>query len=178
MGTRVASTPLGGVRTTVATLSIAVAAFAFQQTAITPAIPIIEHELGASPAWSAWLLSGYLLASAVSTPVLGKLADRFGKRRLAPELAGRLLAGSVGAPLAPSLVALVAARLVQGRRRRRVPARAGDLGRRAVAGRQAGCEGRTASTAAWQRAMSAPGTPRPQRRRRPPPRPGPVTTRS
>jgi EmrB/QacA subfamily drug resistance transporter len=114
MGTRVRSTRFGGVRATVATLSIAVAAFAFQQTAITPAIPTIEHELGASQAWSAWLLSGYLLASAVFTPVLGKLADRFGKRRL---LLGSLvvfLLGSIGAALAPSLVALVAARFVQG----------------------------------------------------------------
>ncbi len=97
-----------------AALAASVVAFGFQQTAVIPAIPTIEHELQASRTWSAWLLSGYLVAASVCTPVVGKLGDRFGRRRL---LLGSLvvfLAGSVGAALSQGLVPLVIFRAVQG----------------------------------------------------------------
>jgi len=101
-------------RVAVAALATAVAAFAFQQTAVLPAIPVIERELGASPVWSAWLLSSYLVASAVATPLAGRLGDRFGKRRLLLVALGVFLAGSVVAAAAPGLGVLIAARTLQG----------------------------------------------------------------
>ena len=61
---------------TLAALAVADIAFAFQQTAIVPAIPAVQRDLHASQAWSAWLLTGYLVASSVATPLLGKLGCR------------------------------------------------------------------------------------------------------
>jgi len=99
---------------TVAALVGADLAFAFQQTAIVPAIPAVQHDLHASQEWSAWLLTGYLVASSVATPLLGKLGDRHGRRRaLVGSLVGYLLA-SIGAALAPGIVSLIAFRSLQG----------------------------------------------------------------
>ncbi|HZD87157.1 MAG TPA: MFS transporter [Gaiellaceae bacterium] len=99
---------------TVAALVGADLAFAFQQTAIVPAIPAVQHDLHASQEWSAWLLTGYLVASSVATPLLGKLGDRHGRRRaLIASLVGYLLA-SVGAALSPGIVPLIAFRSLQG----------------------------------------------------------------
>lgn len=95
-------------------LGLADVAFAFQQTAVIPAIPTVKHDLHAGPAWSAWLLSGYLVASSVATPVLGKLGDRHGQRRLLTISLAAFLAGSVGAALAPSIGVLIAFRALQG----------------------------------------------------------------
>ncbi len=104
----------GGRTSTLAALLVADVAFAFQQTAVVPAIPAVQRDLHASQAWSAWLLTGYLVASSIATPLLGKLGDRHGRRRaLVLSLCG-FLAGSVGAALAPSLPVLIACRSVQG----------------------------------------------------------------
>lgn len=88
--------------------------FAFQQTAVIPAIPTIERQFHAGESWSAWLLSGYLIASSIATPLLGKLADRHGKRRLLLLALALFLAGSVGAALAPGIAVLIGFRALQG----------------------------------------------------------------
>lgn len=95
-------------------LGVAVVAFGFQQTAVIPVIPTIQRELHASRTWSAWLLSGYLVASSVFTPAIGKLGDRFGKRRMLLGSLAAFLAGSTGCALAPSFAVLVLFRAVQG----------------------------------------------------------------
>jgi MFS family permease len=68
----------------------------------------------ALPSETAWLVSGLYLATATGQPVVGKLVDRYGARKL--YLAGAALvgiAGIVGA-LAPSLGVLVLARVLLG----------------------------------------------------------------
>lgn len=97
-----------------AALIAADTAFAFQQTAVIPAIPVVEHALDVSQEWSAWLLSGYLLVASAATPLLGRLADRYGRRRMLLIALVVFLAGSVGAAVSPSLVPLVVCRAVQG----------------------------------------------------------------
>jgi MFS family permease len=69
---------------------------------------------GAPPSQTAWLISALYLATAIGQPVVGRLIDLFGPRRLF--LAGTALtgiAGVVGA-LAPSLGVLIAARVLLG----------------------------------------------------------------
>src|SRR5438128_10710 len=55
---------------------------AFQQTAVIRAFTTIEQELHAPASWTAWLLSGYLIVASSATPLLGKLGDQQGNRRL------------------------------------------------------------------------------------------------
>jgi MFS family permease len=98
----------------VAALFLGTTAFAFQQTAVVPALPTIETALAAPTRLSAWLLTGYLVIACVSAPLLGKLGDRFGKRRLILFALGAFLVGSVGAALSPSIGWLIACRTLQG----------------------------------------------------------------
>ncbi|MGI9049711.1 MAG: MFS transporter [Rubrobacteraceae bacterium] len=89
-------------------------AFAFQQTAVIPALPTIEHALHTSATWTAWLLSGYLIISSVATPLVGKLGDQRGKRLMILAALAVFLVGSVGAALSPSIWVLIAFRGLQG----------------------------------------------------------------
>jgi hypothetical protein len=45
-------------------------AFAYQQTAIVPAIHDVERSLVASPEWSAWLVTVYLIVATIATPAM------------------------------------------------------------------------------------------------------------
>lgn len=95
-------------------LAVADVAFSFQQTAVIPAIPTIKHSLHAGQAWSAWLISGYLIAASIATPLLGKLGDRHGKRRLLVVALALFLVGAIGASLSSSIAALIGFRALQG----------------------------------------------------------------
>ncbi|MGW1129368.1 MFS transporter [Streptomyces sp. NPDC002526] len=74
----------------------------------------IGAAFGAPPAQTAWLISALYLATAIGQPVMGRLIDLFGPRRLF--LAGTALTGIAGVVgmLAPSLGVLVAARVLLG----------------------------------------------------------------
>ncbi|MBP0458296.1 MFS transporter [Streptomyces montanisoli] len=101
-------------RGTVVALAVADISFAYQQTAVVPVIPDIEKAVHLSQTWGAWLLSGYLLVATVSTPLLGRLADRRGRRRMLLLGLVVFLAGSVGAACAPNAAVLIVFRALQG----------------------------------------------------------------
>src|SRR5262249_40854836 len=69
---------------------------------------------GAPPAQTAWLVSGLYLATAIGQPVVGRLVDMFGPRRLF--LIGTVLTGVAGilGTVSPDLWVLVVARVVLG----------------------------------------------------------------
>ena len=74
----------------------------------------IGAAFGAPPAQTAWLISALYLATAIGQPVVGRLIDLYGPRRLffvGTTLTG--IAGVVGA-LAPSLGILIVARVLLG----------------------------------------------------------------
>ena len=56
--------------------------FAVAQTTLIPTLTELRASSAPTPSGVAWVLTGYLLAAAVSTPVTGRLGDMFGKRRL------------------------------------------------------------------------------------------------
>jgi EmrB/QacA subfamily drug resistance transporter len=89
-------------------------AFALSQTVVSPALPEIQREFGADPASAAWILTGYLLAASVATPIVGKLGDLFGRGRVLTVVLLVFALGSVVCALAPSLTVLVVGRIVQG----------------------------------------------------------------
>src|SRR6185369_2839500 len=67
----------------------AVAALAFGgfcvslvHTLVVPLLPTLPHLLHASPTAVSWLVTATLLTSAIATPLLGRLGDQFGRRRL------------------------------------------------------------------------------------------------
>src|SRR2546430_3676157 len=48
-------------------------------TAVAPALPVIQRELGASTTGVGWVLTVTVLVAAVSTPITGRLGDMFGR---------------------------------------------------------------------------------------------------
>ncbi|WP_346267282.1 MFS transporter [Streptomyces sp. SID4982] len=74
----------------------------------------IGAAFGAPPARTAWLVSALYLATSIGQPVVGRLIDLFGPRRLF--LVGTALTGVAGVVgmLAPNLGVLVAARVLLG----------------------------------------------------------------
>ncbi|MFE6482452.1 MFS transporter [Streptomyces sp. NPDC057757] len=81
---------------------------------IAVALVPIGAAFGAPPSRTAWLVSALYLATAVGQPVVGRLVDTYGPRRL--YLIGTALVGVAGllGALAPSLGALIAARVLIG----------------------------------------------------------------
>jgi DHA2 family multidrug resistance protein len=78
------------------------------------ALPHMQASLGAAPDTISWVLTSYIVAAAVATPVTGWLETRIGRRNLmAIAIAGFTIA-SVLCGLATSLQMMVASRLCQG----------------------------------------------------------------
>lgn len=78
------------------------------------ALPHMQEALGATPQTVNWVLTSYILASAVALPVTGWMTDRFGRRTVfTAALAGFTLSSAV-CGIAVSLPMMVVARVAQG----------------------------------------------------------------
>lgn len=88
--------------------------FSLQQSLIVPALTTIQRDLGASATTTTWLVTGFLLSSSVATPIIGRVGDMFGRKRVML-LSLLVLSGSTAlAAVAHTIELLVAARIVQG----------------------------------------------------------------
>ncbi len=99
---------------TLAVLSLGVLAFTLSQTTVAPALPHIQSSLHITESSVTWTLTGYLVAASVMTPILGRLGDMFGKKRLLMVTLAAFAVGSALCALAPSIGVLIAGRVIQG----------------------------------------------------------------
>ncbi|KQV61054.1 EmrB/QacA subfamily drug resistance transporter [Pelomonas sp. Root1217] len=83
-------------------------------TIVNTALPAMARSLGESPLRMQSVVVAYSLTMAMLIPATGWMADRFGTRRIYVGAIVLFVIGSVLCALAPSLDALVAARVVQG----------------------------------------------------------------
>ncbi|WP_258175312.1 MFS transporter [Actinopolyspora mortivallis] len=86
---------------------------AMDSTVVATVLPSILAELGNSDLL-AWVVTSYLLTTAVSIPLWGKVADLMSRRRLYLLAATVFLVGSLAVASAPSMFILLTARAVQG----------------------------------------------------------------
>ncbi|MEZ5098989.1 MAG: MFS transporter [Thermoleophilia bacterium] len=101
-------------RGTLAALVAAGIAYALQQTLVIPALPVLQRDFDTTTTWITWLFTGFLLVSAVATPVLGRLGDQFGKERLLLISLGVFLVGCVASIFAWNVWSLIVFRSIQG----------------------------------------------------------------
>ncbi|MFM5931026.1 MAG: DHA2 family efflux MFS transporter permease subunit [Novosphingobium sp.] len=83
-------------------------------TIATIALGRIQSTLAASPEQITWVLTSYLIAAAVMTPLAGWLADRFGRTRIMRASVFFFTLSSLGCGLAPNLELLTLFRFIQG----------------------------------------------------------------
>ncbi len=87
--------------------------FAVDATIISTAMPTIAANLGGLELYS-WVFSIYMLTSALTTPLFGKLSDLYSQRRLMLVGIAIFVFGSTLCGLAQSMEALVLFRAIQG----------------------------------------------------------------
>jgi EmrB/QacA subfamily drug resistance transporter len=83
-------------------------------TIVNIAFPTLRAQFGASLADAQWVISIYVLALGITTPVSGFLADKFHIKRMYLLGLGIFAFGSLLCGIAPSLPLLIAARALQG----------------------------------------------------------------
>jgi MFS family permease len=98
----------------VAVLGYAVLSFALGQTLLVPALPKLIVSLHTNVADIAWTLTAFFVAAAVAAPILGRLGDMFGKRRMAMISTSLYGLGAVVSATTSNLWVVVAGRAVQG----------------------------------------------------------------
>jgi EmrB/QacA subfamily drug resistance transporter len=86
---------------------------ALDQTIVSTALPTIVGDLGGG-AHIAWVVTAYLLAATVSTPLWGKLGDQYGRKFFFQASIVIFLIGSAFSGLSHSMVELIAFRSAQG----------------------------------------------------------------
>ena len=107
--------PLAGraLTTVFAALMLGMFLAALDQTIVATALPTIVGDLGGLNHLS-WVVTAYLLASTVSTPIYGKLGDMYGRKPVFQAAILIFLAGSMLAGLSQTMGQLIAFRAIQG----------------------------------------------------------------
>src|SRR5919199_1006961 len=79
-----------------------------EQSLILPALPALAIHYDASLIAVSWLATGYLLAAVVAIPLLGRLGDVFGRRRLLLVALGAFTVGGLLCALSDSIGLVIA----------------------------------------------------------------------
>lgn len=96
------------------TLLSAAFVFSLVQTFVAPALPAVSAAYGSDPGSTVWVLTAFLLASSIATPLVGKLGDLYGRARVLTIALVIFAIGSAVAGMADSLDLVIVGRVVQG----------------------------------------------------------------
>lgn len=113
-----AHNPLGrrASRMVIGALLLGVLLAMLDQTITGTASITIVREMGgdAGLTFLPWMVTAYLIASTVVTPLFGRISDVYGRKRVYLIALGIFLLGSVTAGVSPSMGIFIAARVIQG----------------------------------------------------------------
>ena len=86
----------------------------YGETMLLPAIPDIIRDFDISYNTSSWILSAYLISGAVATPIVGKLSDIYGRKKMVTIILIIYIVGISLGGISSDITFLVIARVVQG----------------------------------------------------------------
>lgn len=87
---------------------------AVMQTLLVPVIKDLPTLLHTAPSNATWVLTATLLAGAVATPIMGRLGDLYGKRRMLLTSLAIMVFGSLVCAFTDDLLIMIVGRALQG----------------------------------------------------------------
>ncbi|MEU6588503.1 MFS transporter [Streptomyces sp. NPDC046881] len=87
---------------------------AVMQTLLVPVIKDLPQLLDTAPSNATWVLTSTLLSGAVATPIMGRLGDLYGKRRMLILSLAVMVAGALVSAVTSQLLVMIAGRTLQG----------------------------------------------------------------
>src|ERR1700692_3356081 len=100
------------IKPMLAAMMLVVSLSALEQSITSVALPVIASELNGFTLM-AWVVSAYLVASTVVTPIYGKLSDIYGRRTMLTYSVSIFVAASLGCAMAHNMPQLVLMRVWQ-----------------------------------------------------------------
>ena len=81
---------------------------------VLPLLPSLPDLIGTSPGNASWIVTATLIAGAVATPVISRMADMYGKRRMILVTLAIVAVGALVGGVSTALPLLILARVLQG----------------------------------------------------------------
>ena len=103
-----------GAWITLAILGSSILITLYGETMLLPAIPDIIRDFDISYSTSSWILTAYLVAGAVMTPIAGKLSDMYGRKKIIIIIMIVYIIGILAGGLSTNYSFLLIARIIQG----------------------------------------------------------------
>jgi EmrB/QacA subfamily drug resistance transporter len=95
-------------------VSLALLMASIDMTIVSVSLPSILTELKTSLAYVSWIMTGYQLSSTVIMPIVGKLSDDWGRKRIFMIAVAIFTVSSLAAGVAPNIYLLILFRIIQG----------------------------------------------------------------
>jgi MFS family permease len=99
---------------TLAVLGSTILLTMYGETMLLPAIPDIITEFNISYNTASWILTAYLIAGAVMTPISGKLSDIYGRKKMVLIIMLIYIIGIFLGGLSSNITILIVSRIIQG----------------------------------------------------------------
>ncbi|CUR51424.1 Transporter, major facilitator family protein [Nitrosotalea devaniterrae] len=99
---------------TLVILSLIATMVMYAETMLIPAIPDLIKDFHISYGMSSWILTAYLIAGAIMTPISGKLSDIYGRKKMLLIVMGIYAIGVSLGGFATDIYQMLAIRIIQG----------------------------------------------------------------
>ena len=86
----------------------------YAETMLIPAIPDLIGHFHVSYSMSSWILTSYLIAGAVMTPIAGKLSDIYGRKKMVLMIMVIYIIGISLGGFSSNIAFLIVSRVIQG----------------------------------------------------------------
>ncbi|MFE9107974.1 MFS transporter [Actinomadura geliboluensis] len=106
--------PIGSSGAFVPVLTFMGIVVSVMQTLLIPVLEDLPQLLDTEPGNAAWVITSTLLTGAVTTPIMGRLGDLYGKRRMLICSLAVMVAGTLISALTSNLLMMIAGRTLQG----------------------------------------------------------------